>query len=258
MTTEKKLIACSLLVIVIGVCSILPLGVLMATPTKAEASSEEPWYEVDVTYSYWEAKNGTFEDYEYPDYVNTNETEVESVGYLALLNFTLTADIENVDADARIEYFVIELSSETGVITNDFTFIGTNISPSFRIGDFHFGRDGWFDTSNMSGSGLLKYNWTNGDSILWTASSGSTGTIMEDSEVSKIRKAEELFITVYRLGWVSFSENSTLVTLTDKIIVNQIQLQKYGEGWLFNNIIPEEELPTTDLWKPINFGYITS
>jgi hypothetical protein len=257
MIFEKKSIIFSILALIIGISSIIPAGYFLLTTAKAE-TPDEPWFCVHVPYAYLVAKNGTFDDYEYPDYVYTNETDVESVGHLVLLNFTLATSIKNVEADARIEYFLIELRSENGVIMNDFAFVGTNSDSSFGFGDFHFSRDGWFDTSNMSGGGLLKYNWTDGDSILWPSSGGSTGTIMEDSAVSKIMQAEELFITVYRLGWVTFSANSTLVTLSHDEVVSQIQLQKYGEGWLFNDLIPDDELAKTDLWKPVDFEYVAS
>jgi hypothetical protein len=53
---------------------------------------------------------------------------------------------------------------------------------------------------------------------------------------------------------VTFSGNSTVVTLTNNELVDQIQLEKYGEeGWLYNNLVPEDELATIDLMRPVPF-----
>ena len=71
--------------------------------------------------------------------------------------------------------------------------------------------------------------------------------------VSTLRAAETVTITVYRLGWATFTGNSTIFTSTYNEIVNQIQLEKFGEEcWLYNNLIPEEELELTDLLHPLS------
>jgi len=57
---------------------------------------------------------------------------------------------------------------------------------------------------------------------------------------------------MYRVGIVTFSGNSTTVTLTNNELVDQIQLEKYGEeGFLYNDLVPDEELAEIDLLKPI-------
>ncbi len=44
-----------------------------------------------------------------------------------------------------------------------------------------------------------------------------------------------------------------VVTLANNEIVDQIQLDKYGEDtFLYNNLVPEDELSTIDLLRPTN------
>jgi hypothetical protein len=71
--------------------------------------------------------------------------------------------------------------------------------------------------------------------------------------VSGLREAETLSITVYRIGWVTFSGNSTAVTLSNNEIVDQIKLEKFGDGWLYNTLVPEDELAEIDLLHPVPF-----
>jgi len=252
MITEKKFLIFSIFAIIIGVSSILPVGYFLFAPVKGEIV-DEPWFSVNIPYSYLEAKNGTFQDFEYPEAISMNETEVESYGFGTFLNLTLDANLETENVDARIEYFQIQLTSNIGLIEKRYQIVGTNSNISFGYEDFHFKRDGWFDTNQMSGGGLLKYNWTLGESILWPNSGASSSTISPDSEVTKIREADRLFVTVYRLGWVTFDGNSTTIIKRVNDIVAQIELTKYNEGLLFNNLIPEEDLPKIDLWHPIPY-----
>ena len=106
----------------------------------------------------------------------------------------------------------------------------------------------------------LKADWPPGYSV--TSPSGGAGTYATTDPVagqnlttplvSDLREAETLFITVRRIGWITFSANSTVVTLADNEIVVQIQLDKLGEAkFLYNNLISEEELANMDLMFPI-------
>ena len=108
----------------------------------------------------------------------------------------------------------------------------------------------------FGGGGLLRYNWTAGLSILWPETGSGSDTIGGSSTsilVDTIREAETLFITVHRIGWVTFTGNSTIVTLANNEIVDQIQLEKFGDGFLYNNLVPEDELSTIDLLRPVSF-----
>ena len=106
------------------------------------------------------------------------------------------------------------------------------------------------------GGGLRKPDWIVGYSKLWPM--GGAGTSTSDGpddpnsrDVFAIREAEKLFITIYRLGWVTYTGNSTTVTFLDNEVVDHIQLEKFADGWLYNDIISEEELLTIDLLNPI-------
>jgi hypothetical protein len=183
---------------------------------------------------------------------------------MAILNLTLNIDTINEPVDGRVEYYQIDLSSDKELVETTYFFIGTNSNSSFTFNDLldniHFMRDDWFDTDQFNQKfggrgGLLKYNWTAGFSQLWPDGGSGEGTLGGSGtarRVSALREAQTLSITVYRLGWATFSGNSTIFTAVNNEVVDQIQLEKFGEeGWLYNNLVPEDELETTDLLYPI-------
>jgi hypothetical protein len=282
MKIEKKLIACSILALIIGVSSVLPMVFLMSATAKAEASSE-PWFSINVPYAYVMTSN---ESLIYTDTAGVNvynETETVSEQHLIALNLTLDVDTTNEDAEARIEYYQIDISSDKGHIDTLYWYVGTKINSSFSIENFHFMLDEWFDTNwfdadltdgDSEGSGLdvegvtvniggdgggvgfMRRNWAAGLSIIWPDwghRSGTIGSTHASQVVSAIREAETLYITIRRIGWVTFTGNSTEVTLANNEIVDQIQLEKFGDGFLYNTLVPEDELSTIDLLHPVSF-----
>ena len=316
MNSEKKLIACSILALIIGVSSVLPLAFFMTTTAKADPQSES-WFSVDMPYAYWTAYDGprkSSSGYFQPPEPNEGEPVEYSVSHqkMMILNFTLD-DIPTVDPfDARVEYFQITLSSDKNpdILTMN-QFVGTYKNGSFDLGDFlrdfHFRIGDWFDTDKfgdggsitlipageennvvnsddgstfgpdffnfsnstdgdssipktIGGGGVLKADWSPGYSVTTQSGGGGTysttdpiaGQNLTTPLVSALREAETLFITVRRIGWITFSANSTVVTLADNEIVVQIQLDKLSEAtFLYNNLVPEEQLANIDLAYPL-------
>ena len=266
MKLEKRLIIYGILAITIGVSSVVPLVFLMNAPVAVKADiSNEPWFSIDIPYSYWVTSDGVLDHPGEPIDWAGNETDYVSEQHMIVLNITLNTDTTNQPVDAQFEYYQIDVSSDKGLIENMHWTVGTNSNPGFNIsgliGSFSFMRNEWFDTSNFEitkyggGGGFSMANWTTGFSKLWPQAGAGTGTIDRSgssSTVSMLREAETIFIKIHRIGWVTFSENTTQVTLANNELVADIQLEKYGEeGWLYNNLVPEEELSTVDLTDPI-------
>jgi hypothetical protein len=306
MKIEKKLIACSILALIIGVSSVFPLAFLMSKTAKAE-TSPEPWFSIDMPYAYWVTGDGPLDyDMPFPTDTDWNQTDPQTYGpvnftvttsdtptnmtindspsvgvpigfglnetnsvheqHMLMLNLTLNVDTTNEAIDGRVEYYQIDISSDKELIEIMNFFIGTNSNSSFTFHDLldniHFFRQDWFDTDQFNpkfggGGGLLAYNWTAGFSRLWPEGGSGEGTLGGSGtarRVSALREAETLSVTIYRLGWVTFTGNSTIFTSANNEVVDQIQLEKFGEeGWLYNNLIPEDELADTDLLHPLSF-----
>ena len=273
MKIEKKLIACSILALIIGVSSVLPLTFLMSATAKAETATE-PWFSINIPYAYWITKDGPIDysnDSLFPDDpfeggFELNETNSVSEQHRVILNLRLNIDTTNEPVDGRVEYYQIDISSDKELVETTYFFIGTNSNSSFAFDDvldnIHFMRDDWFDTDQFNpkfggGGGLLSYNWTVGFSRLWPHGGSGEGTLGGSGtsmRVTALREAETLSITVYRLGWATFSGNSTIFTSANNEVVDQIQFEKFGdEEWLYNDLIPEDELADTNLLQPVSY-----
>jgi hypothetical protein len=315
MNSEKKLVACSILALIIGVSSVVPLVFLMSTTAQAEPSSES-WFSIDIPYAYWTAYDGPLNSssgYFQPPEPSEGDPVEYSVSNQRMIvsNYTLD-DIPTTDPfNARVEYFQLTLSSDKNpdILTMN-QFVGTYKNGSFDFSgflqEFHFKLGDWFDTNEFAdgtsitiipageendtvtsdggleigpgmfefsnstdgdnsipkhtGGGVLKADWPLDYSIKTNIGGGGTysttdpvaGQNLTTPLVSALREAETLFITVRRIGWITFSANSTVVELADNEIVTQVQLDKLSEAtFLYNNLIPEEDLANIDLAYPL-------
>jgi hypothetical protein len=281
---EKKLIACSILALIIGIASIVPLLLLMSA--KAE-TAPKPWFNLDVPYAYVTANfTENFDGYDVYNY------------YRALvLNFTLNPEAENEISDAQCEYYEFQLYTDKEQLGNFSYFVGTNRTNSFTLDmeSFRFMRQNWFGSntfdSNSTGEGMFTYldrndsdwneemftyhRWSAGIfTYYWNESrppdfsqissvvsgcSSPTGQDTSDSlryneaprMVAALREAETLFIDVRKTGLVTFNGNSTLVTLSDNKFFQHLELKKYGDGFLYNALFPEDQLSQVDLFHPL-------
>ena len=119
MKLEKKLIACSIIALIIGISSIFPL-VFFMTATATTDTSNEPWFNITLPYAYWVTSDGPL-DYSnstllsenvIPDDIELNETNCVSEQHMLMLNLTLNADTTNEASDGRVEYYQIDITSD--------------------------------------------------------------------------------------------------------------------------------------------------
>ncbi len=111
MKPEKKLVACSILALIIGVSSVFPLVFFMSATAKAETSSE-PWFSVSMPYAYWTAYDGPLKwssDYPFEQPEPNGEEYSVSHQYMMFLNITLVGIPVTDPFDARVEYYQIAM-----------------------------------------------------------------------------------------------------------------------------------------------------
>jgi hypothetical protein len=250
------LIACSIIAVIIGVSSVFPLAFIMSATAD---TTDKPWFSVDVTFAYWVTSDGPFPQLDPNYYVNT--TNYVRCQHKIGFNTTLNVDTTNEASDGRVEYYKIEISSDQRLIQTLSYFVGTNSNSSFGIkkivDGMHFSNEDWFDTDEfVSGGGTIASNWTTGSSE--HSFQGGTGEAPLDENsialmVTQLREAQTITITVYRIGWATFTGDSITFTSANNTIVDQIQLEKYGEeSWLYNDLYPEDELVEKGLIQPLS------
>ena len=251
---EKKLILCAILAITIGIATIVPIGYFMSAQTQVNAQTTfTPWFNVNVPYVY----------------VNLNQTggnntmTWDEATIQGIANFTLTpAAINLKNADARIEFYQFQVSSNQGPIVN--------ITYSIAVSREELNVTGipggcW---TAITGLGDNTYTFADGTTFNGNKSEGnrdcaggavlenmpgvipvqnSTDAILSASVTSydgntpsqaltELRSAQTLYIDVSRICSVSYSGNSTTATTTtlaSNQILQHIQLTKAGDGFVY-------------------------
>ena len=246
---EKKLIVSSILALLIGVSSVVPLLFLMSGTAKAETGTEpEPQYDLKVLYAYIDVGNLSFTslDENLKQYIGSvDDLALEyAIVFNATNNFygKTQADFP----DAQVDYYLIQFSSENGLILNYTYFTGVSYKPSMfnssSLRSFIFDRDEWFDTRNSTG--IFGVSSDISPFGIWMHSASSP------EWVSAFGEPETLFLDISRIGSITFNGNSTIASLSKTGPITHIQLQRFGNGFLYNTIISENDLAQINLVQP--------
>jgi hypothetical protein len=228
MQIEKKIIAISALAILIGVASIVPVMFLMTTPARAIGTIEEPWFNLNIPYAYWN-----------PNIVGDNGTTT-FLGEKHAIVANITSDSDDIlkDADARIEYYNLHVYSTQGSICNLTYYIGT--AKSGELVDMYnstlfFLSGNTYSTNSTSGgifildSSLLNVtNWGLISGSTLSYNSSSTPKIATDTQ-----NANALYIDVSRLSYITFKGNITTMTTENSGILQHIELSKTNDGFVY-------------------------
>ena len=231
----------------------LLLGVFLAAPLLytnvviAPHAEIPDIFDVNVVYAYLELKNTTISDTSFMSPSFANDTvEIQSVNRVMGINFTRLSE-ETVPCDARIEVYLIKVYSDEGFIGNLRRHEGI-IYNNDLVGDpmLHKDLDEFFGNRPPSGGGSMYTHWEIGQSRLGCTSGGGTNWVPTFGD------PETIYMSVNRLGWVTINGNSTeSVVLSEPEVVAEAQLEKYRDGFLYNTIIPEDELSQIDPLKPV-------
>jgi hypothetical protein len=177
------------------------------------------------------------------DVWNSSTLTDDTYGWAFALAFTSSPnfDVAFLDSQVIFETYRAELTSEKGSIGNITlsTFATPNTSPPMN---FSLYINQWYNlTGSKECAGRAGSNngtstgFRNGADENWDLSTGEPQT---------------LTITIYRDNCIFHSVNSTEIYNADPEVVQQFQLQKYGNGFLHNTAIPQNELDTINPMFP--------
>lgn len=284
---EKKLILCGILAIIIGVATIVPLEHLMAAQANAnnQLTYGNPWFNVNVPYAYYAAnetnnQNGLISYGE--SYYIALEITTNPIAMKTLPNARMEYYLIQVYSDqGPIENLTYVIAANCNGTTNPYISIGYTFENYFNAGDFintslpvnFFAENKVFlflpnfngtlpatdktwqseptytlTAKNQAISGLGETFW-NGQFIQGT---NMTGSIMNQQleQISDIQNAHSITIKINRIGYVTIDSNSTIATPADNSVIQQIELTPYDGGFLYNTIIPQDQLSQTNLQSP--------
>ncbi len=247
MQIEKKLILCSILAISIGIATIVPLAFFMSPSAKAQVDpNDQPQFNFDMPYAYvrdvWDNSTLTHDTYGWA-YAFTFKTSPafeltnDSVAYYETYRAELTSEkgsIANMSLKAWATSYTPE-SNTNGSVSVSTSYTSENFSDASASNIFALYLDqSWYnftygDTEGRAGGDYngIATNYRNGFGENWDLSSGAP---------------ESLTLTIYRENWIIRTLNSTEIHTASPEPVQTIQLQRYGNGFIYNTAIPQEEM----------------
>ncbi len=276
---EKKVILCAVLAIAIGIATVIPMEYMMAAQTKGNADLANaqvvstPWFNVNVTYAYvnldQSGSNGT--------------ASWDGVELNGLANVTLTpAGMALKGADAKIEYYQFQISSDQGPIANvtysvcstieeigshgsinnipgipgggymAITGYGPGTSYTFANGVTYNGIPNYNGYSGGSGGfTVFVYNTTStpGGPTNQTSTQGFISSYIasyngnQNQAVTELRNAKTLSIDVTRIGSVSYNGNVTVNMGPSNQVLQHIVLTKDGNAFIYGTCNPTFPVP---------------
>ena len=217
MVTNKKLVAYCLIALIVGAATIVPLGLFLMTQL-----DKEPQFNLNVSYAYidnyW--ANDTSK-------IQKNYGLVYAVTFEATARHNLQQFPYNIFpyADAVSDYYTLELLSEKGSIGNLSYQITQITNRPITSGSF-------FRPPTQDG-GSVGY----GNGTYFGYIEGST----QNLNIS-LGKPDSITLIVRREAWVVFKNNATTTYSADSKIVAQVELQPYGDGFIYNKLFTQEQL----------------
>ena len=236
MKIEKKLIAFSILAITIGTASIVPLAFFMSTAI-AHTPEEKPWFNLNITYATCSVSK-----------LNSYDTAWFSFQDICTVN----SDAVDSQVGGRLEYFRIQIYSDQGQIVNTTRYVAANFTESFDPALIHFARAGWFNTTGLGTfgtgfSGNLQDGIGGGSSHLGISDSDQPSDEYSGAtaaqQIEYIRDAQTIYIDVHRIGYITCTGNSTVVTLANDEVIQHIELTKNGNQFVYGTEPPYWKQP---------------
>ncbi len=246
MQIEKKLILCSILAVAIGIATIVPLAYLMSPARAQTDTNDQPQFNFDMPYAYvrnvWDNSTLTQDTYGWafaftfktsPTFELSNDSVVY---YYETYRAELTSEkgsIANISLKAwtTSDTFVSNTNKSVSVST---TYTSENITDASTSNDFILYLDqSWYnftygDTEGRAGAyNGTATNYRNGFGGNWNLSSDAP---------------ESLTLTIYRENWIIRTANSTDIHTANPEAIQTIQLQRYGNGFIYNTAIPQDEM----------------
>ena len=178
---------------------------------------------------------------------------------VVFLNFTRLPGVQITGCNAISELYGVKITKDVGQTEYYAYFIGTNYTD---IATFKHEWNSVTDVNDLANinlysglSGSFSDNWTAGTSVL-SPHIGSIAFISENPPTRALGvwsggKPKSITVTVYRIGYETITNSSfTLYNDTTPFVVATASLSKYGNGFLYNQMVPASQLPETNLFYP--------
>jgi hypothetical protein len=234
---------------------------IITKPTMKTAGPETQ-FKLNIAYAYVGEgpSNASFTD-------NTGHQMSPVSQYLSavILNITRIPNAQLASSDAEIEFYKVQITTDTGEVENHGYFVGSNNKPSLQSSELTsltaaigcpYGFIVLSDSSDTRGD--FQFNWTQNTSIVFPQSIGSIGCYSGGPTGTGLWGAgtpNAISVAIYRIGYAT-TTNGSVSLYRDASNVSALatqQLSSYGNGFLYNTLIPSDKLNQTDLFHPIQY-----
>ena len=237
------------------------------TTLSQSASIEQPQqydaqFSIDVVYAYVGPRTGYFTTGNpFHDKIPIDTLNAKSL-YPSLVCFDITGNFkaDTEPYDAKVEVYQVQISSDTGLLENYAYFVATNCQPSFKdtnalepaVSQINSLLDGQ-KIDRLTGN--FAYNITI-DNHRLVGRVGSVGMYNSaPSELSLWKNGDPKAITmsISRVALITIKGTETTVIKAPSALSEdtvQLQLQKFGEGFIYNNLMSPDQLSKIDPFQP--------
>jgi hypothetical protein len=161
------------------------------------------------------------------------------------LKLTYIGAPEDEPYGAKIEGYLVNLSTDTDVVASYICYVGTNLKagfdPALRNELTPYLQIALNSAAGTPNTFSLRLNLTAGKSFSTTlGSTGSLGTLRNMSRTLSVwtnGTPNEVTATVYRLGWIVFTEESVsfVANPASDDVLQEVQLEKVGVDFRYGN-----------------------
>lgn len=261
----------ALLVLTITLMLAVPMSLALAGPSipssaqtdmstaPYEVASPNTQFQINIAYAYVGPAPSSVSTY-FEEAINTTMRLKSQYPSSVRLNITCLPNTQIEGCDAVVEVYGIKIASDKGPAEYRAYFMGTNYDPSFSnasLSTLIQSVQDLYDPNYYSNlAGNFRFSCDNRTSFL----TDTLGTIT--SYTSAGTSALGLFsagrpnavsVTVYRIGYLTITNGSVSVfedpsTSAPK---DTKQLVNYENGFLYNDLMPSDQLPQENLFQPI-------
>lgn len=261
---KKNLIAATILTTTIlivasiaAIAAYYPTLLANSTPTGLEEELSNKQLDVAIAYAY---AGETTSNTSIIGDSGANMYAVTQYPSTVILNNTLLGGSHFSSCDAFIEIYKIQFKTDTNQTENYFYTMGTNYKPSFSPSEFvSLSRSVENFTAGQSSIvtiGGFKFNMTENGSVLSLpiGSSGAYTSIPGGDGLWQEGKPNTITVTAQRIVVLTISNGAVTAQEDDLNTApkTSVNLDAFGDGFLYNEIVPTSTLESIDLFHPIH------
>ena len=176
------------------------------------------------------------------------------------LNIKDNPGIQIAGCDAIVQAYDIKVATDLGPVEHYAYFVGTNYNPSFSKTAQATLIQCVPDLVNVSRYSTIAGNFNsdwNTSAPLLTNTIGSITSYTSASSSSlglfNAGRPNAVTVTVYRIGYMTMTDGSVSIfeDQSNSTVQDIVQLSNYKSGFLYNDLMPSDQLPQENLFQPI-------